>query len=182
MKVLTICGSLRAASYNRQLLRAASKVAQNLGAEVQNADLKEVVLPMYDQDIQDAGMPKIVQDLKEMVQTADVILFVSPEYNYSVPGVLKNAIDWLSRGTNSLDQKTVAIMGASPGAFGTVRGQAHLRQILVGLNVRILSKPEVCLRFCDQAFDQSGNLVDPKNQEILEKLIKNTFELFNKLK
>lgn len=182
MKILTICGSLRAASYNRKLLKVASKVAQNLGAEVQDADLKQIVLPLYDQDIQDAGMPESILNLKTMVEGSDAVLFVSPEYNYSVPGVLKNAIDWLSRGKNSLDKKTVAIMGASPGAFGTVRGQAHLRQILSGLNVRILPKPEMYVSFCDKAFDESGNLIDPKTQEILEKLIKDTFELYNKLK
>ncbi len=182
MKALTVCGSLRIASYNRKLLKVASNVAQNLGAEVRDVDLKQVILPLYDQDIQDAGMPLIVQDLKTMVEESDVIIFVSPEYNYSVPGVLKNFIDWLSRGKNSLDKKTVAIMGASPGAFGTVRCQAHLRQILLSLNVRILSKPELYVRFCDKAFDESGNLVDPKTQEMLEKLIQDTFELYNKLK
>lgn len=182
MKVLTICGSLRAASYNRKLLKVATKVAEGLGAQVQDVDLKKIVLPLYDQDIQDAGMPESVLNLKKMVEEADVVLFASPEYNYSISGVLKNAIDWLSRGINSLDQKTVAIMGASPGAFGTVRGQAHLRQILFSVNAQILSKPELYVKFADKAFDEQGGLTDPKTQEILEKLIEDTFELHNKLK
>ncbi|MCX6779951.1 MAG: NAD(P)H-dependent oxidoreductase [Candidatus Magasanikbacteria bacterium] len=182
MKVLTICGSLRAGSYNRKLLKIAASVAENLGAQVQNADLKVLNLPIYDQDIEDVGMPENVMEFKSMVEQSDIILFVSPEYNHSVSGALKNAIDWLSRGKKSLDQKTAAIMGASDGAFGTVRGQAHLREILGALSVRLIPSPELFVRFADKAFDEQGKFIDPKTQEVLERLMKKTFELYDKLK
>ena len=182
MKVLTICGSLRTASFNRKLLKLATEVAQKLGAEVVDADLKKINLPMYDQDIEEAGMPANVLEFKKMVGDADVLIMASPEYNYSVTGALHNAIDWLSRGGNSLDKKTVAIIGTSPGPFGTVRGQNHLRQMLSALNAQFLAQPQMLLRSAMQAFAEDGSLVDQKGQEVLEQLIKNTFDFHNKLK
>ena len=137
---------------------------------------------MYDQDIEEAGMPANVVAFKKMVEQADILIIASPEYNYSITGALHNAIDWLSRGGNSLNNKTVAMMGASPGPFGTVRGQNDLRQVLSALNVQFLSQPQMLLRSAAQAFAQDDSLVDPKGQEVLEQLIKNTFDFHNKLK
>ncbi len=182
MQVTTICGSLRTNSFNRKLLKLATKVAENLDAQVEDLDLKKINLPLYDQDIEDAGIPANVLDFKKRVEQSDVLIIVSPEYNYSISGNLQNAIDWLSRGGNSLNNKTVAIMGVSAGPFGTVRGQNHLRQVLSALNVQILTQPQMLVRFAAQAFNEDGSFTDPKSQEVLEKLIKNTFELHNKLK
>lgn len=182
MQVLTICGSLRVGSFNRKLLKLAVKAAENLGAQVEDADLKKINLPMYDQDIEDAGIPVDVLNFKKSVEQADVLIIASPEYNFSISGALKNAIDWLSRGGNSLNNKTVAMIGASTGPFGTVRGQNDLRQILSALNVQFLTQPQMLVRFAKEAFAEDGSLVDPKGKEILEKLVKNTFELHTKLK
>lgn len=114
IKVLVISGSLRRDSFNRKLLNVAKKMAAELGAEVSEADLKELSLPVYDGGIEAQGMPESVQKLKAAVEATDVLLIASPEYNHSISGALKNAIDWLSRGENSLDGKLAAIFGASP--------------------------------------------------------------------
>src|SRR5690349_2107491 len=119
VKVLAISGSLRRESFNRKALTIARSLAAEFTSEIQEADLKELALPVYDEDIETAGMPESVTRLKAMVGAADVLLIASPEYNHSIPGGLKNAIDWLSRGGNSLDGKVAAIFGASNGPYGT---------------------------------------------------------------
>ncbi len=183
LKVLGISGSLRHDSTNRKLLQIAKSFATELGAVVTEADLKELNLPIYDGDIETAGIPESVQKLKKMVEESDVIMLASPEYNYSISGALKNAIDWLSRGEkNSLDNKVVVMFGASGGNFGTVRGQNHLRQILSALNVMMVTQPQVLVRNNKEAFDDKGNLVDPKTVDLLKALIKKNLDLAQKLK
>lgn len=176
LKVLGICGSLRKDSANLKALKIAMTIAKNLGADVKEASLRD--LPMYDGDIE-ANPPKAVRDLAKMAAEADVFLFASPEYNYSVTGVLKNAIDWLSRGETPLDGKAAVIFGVSGGPFGTVRGQNHLRQVLTaqGVNMAVLSQPQVLVRNGFEAFDDKGEFKDAKTREILEDLIKKTFVL-----
>jgi chromate reductase len=176
LKVLGICGSLRQGSTNRKLLQIAKKFAADFGAEVAEADLNNPLLPLYNQDIQDAGWPPEVKQLKDMVKASDVLLIASPEYNYSIPGVLKNAIDWVSRGENEFNGKTAAIFGASSGGFGTVRGQAHLRLSLTGVNVLILPQPQVMVGFGETAFNPDGALKDEKTAERLKKLVHMTME------
>ena len=122
LKVLGISGSLRKYSYNRKALQIAKKIASDLGAEVSEADLKELNLPIYDGDIEAQGLPESVKKFKAAVEVNDVLLIVSPEYNYSISGALKNAFGWASRGGNSFDGKWAVIFGVSPGAFGTLRG------------------------------------------------------------
>jgi chromate reductase len=178
LKVLAMCGSLRLDSYNRQLLAIAKKIATDLGATVVEADLKLQGLPTYDGDIEAVGMPEPVQQLKKMTEESDVLLIATPEYNYSIPGGLKNAIDWLSRGErNSLGNKVAAIFGASTGPYGTVRGQAQLRLCLTAVNVLLLPKPQVMVRYAQEAFNIDGSLKDEKTAARLKTLIQKTFAL-----
>jgi chromate reductase len=169
-KVLAISGSLRKDSFNRKALQIAKGLAQ-AAAEVREADLRELALPVYDGDIEAAGMPEPVLRFKVMVEAADVLLIASPEYNHSVPGGLKNAIDWLSRGGNSLDGKVAAIFGASTGPFGTARGQIHLRYVLTVLNVLVIPQPMVYIRNAAEAFNPDGSFREPKTTEILKRLV-----------
>ena len=132
LKILAIPGSLRRASFNRALARAAAELAP-AGATVEIADLRD--LPVYDEDVNAAGPPAAVVELKRRIAEADAVFIATPEYNYGVPGVLKNAIDWTSRGPNQpWKGKPVAIAGASNGGFGTARSQLALRPILACLD------------------------------------------------
>ncbi len=183
LRVLTISGSLRTESYNRKALQVAKSIAADLGAEVHELDLRKLNLPIYDRDIQDQGMPESVQKLKKEIEVSDVLIIASPEYNYSVSGALKNAIDWASRGEkNSLGGKTAVIFGASTGGFGTLRGQFQLRQILASVNVLILPQPQVLISRAEVAFNPDGSFVDPKTLEALKTLIEKTFRIALKIK
>lgn len=169
-KVTGIAGSLRKASYNRALMRAAVEAAKPR-LDIQVFDLMDV--PLYNQDVEDAGMPDSVAALKRAVEEADAVLFASPEYNQSIPGVLKNAVDWLSRPPKpqSLDNKPVAIMGATPGMWGTRAAQYHLRQALVGVNAVTMPQPLMLVRAAGSVFDEDQNLVDEKTAEFLKKFL-----------
>lgn len=158
VRILGIAGSLRKGSYNRAALRAAQKLApENIEIEIFELD----GIPPYNQD-DEMDPPVAVSRLKEKVRAADAILLVTPEYNYSVPGVLKNAIDWASRphGDNAWEGKPVAVMGASIGMVGSARAQYHLRQMFVYLNMHALNRPEVMIPHAVDKFDQQGNLTD----------------------
>jgi chromate reductase len=158
VRVLGIAGSLRRASYNRGLLRAAVEVAPP-EVELVTFDLRPV--PLYDGDVEAEGDPEPVRLLKEQVAAADALLVVTPENNYSIPGVLKNAIDWASRPPQwALRHKPVALMGATPGGFGTVRAQLALRQVFVFTDSYVLPKPEVWVSRAREHFDEDGNLTD----------------------
>jgi chromate reductase len=182
LKVLAISGSLRRESYNRKALQIAKQLAAAAGGKVQEADLKELALPVYDEDIENAGMPEQVMRFKALVEAADILLIASPEYNHSIPGGLKNAIDWLSRGRNSLDGKAAAIFGASNGAFGTARGQIHLRYVLTVLNVLVIPQPMVYIRNAGEAFNPNGSFREPKTTEILKRLIDRTLTVAAQLR
>jgi chromate reductase, NAD(P)H dehydrogenase (quinone) len=181
IKVLAICGSLRKDSLNRKALLVAKKMATDFGAQVSEIDLKDLDLPIYDGDIEAVGLPDSVLQIKKDVEDSDILLIASPEYNYSISGALKNTIDWLSRGGNSLNNKSAVIFGASPGALGTVRGQFHLRQILEALNVFVLPQPQVFIKNAKEAFDDEGNLKDEKLKEKLSNLIKKTIDFKKKV-
>lgn len=169
MKVLGISGSLRQGSYNSMALRAARKLAP-AGIEVEIADISAI--PMYNDDIRGAGEPAAVAQLKAQVRAADAVLLVSPEYNFSVPGVLKNTLDWLSRPPEPpFDGKPVAIMGASGGPLGTARGQYHLRQVLVYMNTFTVNKPEVFIGNAQTKFDAQGNLTDETTAKFITDLL-----------
>lgn len=173
-KILGIAGSLREGSYNRKLLNVAVGLTPD-EVEIEVCDISQI--PIFNQDMENL-LPIEVADFKEKVERADGILFVTPEYNYSVPGVLKNAIDWGSRpyGQNSWEGKPVAIMGASVGGFGTVRAQMALRQSFIFLNMPAVLIPEVFVSFADKAFSQNDDLIDravkDKIKHLIEALIK----------
>lgn len=156
---LGIAGSLRAASYNRGLIRAAMEVAP-AETTIVAYDLRDI--PMFNADVEAAGDPPAVADLKRAIAAADALLIATPEYNHCVPGVLKNAIDWASRPARAsvLTNKPVAIMGASTGRGGTARAQAHLRDGLAYTNGLVLPLPEVLVDFARERFDETGNLTD----------------------
>lgn len=167
MRILGIAGSLRDASYNRGALRAAKELAPE-GAELEIFDLDGI--PGFNQD-DEGNPPEKVTELKRKIRDADAILFVTPEYNYSIPGVLKNAIDWASRpyGDSAWDGKPAAIMGASVGGIATARAQYHLRQIMVFLNMFPLNRPEVMIAGAAEKFDEAGNLTDEKTKDHIRK-------------
>jgi len=170
IKVLGICGSLRAASYNRMALKAA---ADNLppGMSLEIFD-KMIEIPPYNEDVKTKGFPPAVAELRAKIKGADALLFATPEYNYSISGVLKNAIDWASRPPEpAFDDKPAAIMGASMGIHGSSRAQYHLRQILVGINVMTLTKPEVMIPQAQNKFDAQGNLNDAVTKQFIADLM-----------
>lgn len=166
MKVIGIVGSLRKGSYNRALLEAARTLAPN-GMEIEVVGLEGI--PVYNQDLE-AAAPDSVVRLKAAIRAADAVVIATPEYNYSVPGVLKNAIDWVSRppSDNPFDGKPIAIMSASNGTIGGVRAQLHLRQVFVFLNGHVLPKPEVVVTF-EQDKIKDGVLVDEKTRELVRR-------------
>jgi chromate reductase len=169
LTVLGIAGSLRRASYNRALLLAAQELAPE-GVTLDTFDL--IAIPPYNFD-DEAVLPAPVAALKARIRAADAILIATPEYNYSVPGVLKNAIDWASRpyGDSAWEAKPVALMGASVSTVGTARAQYHLRQSLTALNCYTLNRPEVLIGAAAQKFDAAGNLTDAKSREMIARLL-----------
>ena len=169
MKVLGISGSLRKASYNSMALRAAQKLAPE-GMSVEIADISTI--PLYNDDVRAAGEPAEVAALKAQVRAADALLIVMPEYNFSVPGVLKNVLDWMSRPPEPpFDGKPVAIMGASQGPVGTARGQYDLRKILVYMNTFTVNKPEVFIGNAQTKFNAQGELTDEATAKFITDLL-----------
>lgn len=166
--ILGISGSLRQASYNTALLRAAEELKPtNMSMEI--FDLSH--LPMFSQEL-DNPFPESVVHFRIRLAQADAVLIATPEYNGSISGVLKNAIDWASRPPqNPLNGKPVAIMGASKGNFGTLRAQLHLRQILTHVGALPLGKPEVLVGRAEQVFNAEGRLVDPATGGYLQDLL-----------
>ena len=180
LKVLGFAGSLRVASYNKSLLRAAADfMPEDVNLEIFDID----GIPAFNQDIEN-DMPKKVRDFKSKIREADAILIASPEYNYSVPGVLKNAIDWATRpyGDNPFNEKPVAIMSASVGMLGGARAQYHLRQIFVFLNIYPINGPEVIVTFAQDKFDANGKLIDENTQKYLRQLLQNLVNWTRQLK
>jgi len=169
VRVLGFAGSLRKGSYNRMALRAAGDLVPP-GMTLETFDLTPI--PPYNEDVRALGFPAPVQEFRDRIAAADALLIVTPEYNYSMPGVLKNAIDWASRPPNQpFDGKPVAIMGASPGMLGTARAQYHLRQSCVFLNMHLLNRPEVMIARCQERFDAEGRLTDEKTRQIVAQLL-----------
>jgi chromate reductase len=167
--VVGISGSLRKGSYNSALLNAASELLPE-GMTLEKFDLS--CIPLYNEDVRALGYPKAVQEFRDRLAAADAVLFATPEYNFSIPGVLKNAIDWASRPPDPpLDGKPVAIMGASTGNFGTVRAQMHLRQVCVFCNMFPLNRPEVLVMRAREKFDSGGRLVDETARGFIRDLL-----------
>jgi chromate reductase len=171
IKALGIAGSLREGSYNRALLRAARDLAPD-GLELEifdNEILKRI--PLYNEDVRAQGDPEAVTALKDAIRAADALVIATPEYNHSISGVLKNALDWVSRPPDEtpLKEKPVAIMGASQGGFGTVRAQMHLRQFCVFNNMFALNQPLVLVSRAQNKFDEQGRLQDEKTERFVRR-------------
>jgi chromate reductase len=179
-KILGFAGSLRKDSYNKALLSAAQELLPE-DAELEIFDLEGI--PPFNQDLE-LDQPEKVREFKAKIRAADALLIATPEYNYSVPGVLKNAVDSASRpyGDNPFDGKPVAIMGASVGVLGTGRAQYHLRQSMVFLNMFPVNRPEVMVTFAQQKIDQSGRVNDEETRGTIQELLKALIAWTNKLK
>ena len=169
IRVIGISGSLRKASFNTALLRAAQELAPpDLHLDI--ADISQI--PLYSHDVQVQGIPEAVQNLGERIRAADGLLFATPEYNYSVSGVLKNTIDWISRLKDQpFAGKPAAICGASAGLLGTARAQYHLRQIGVYLDLRFINKPEVMVGIAQERFDAEGKLTHEPTRKFVGDLM-----------
>jgi len=180
IKILGFAGSLRKRSFNKMLLNIAKDLIPE-DVEFEVFDLEGI--PPFNQDLENDPHPK-VREFKEKIKTADGLLIATPEYNYSVPGVLKNAIDAASRpyGTSPFEGKPVAIMGASIGMLGTARAQYHLRQTMVFFNAYPLNRPEIMVPFAENKFDANGKLTDEKTREKVGELVVELVKWIKKLK
>jgi chromate reductase, NAD(P)H dehydrogenase (quinone) len=175
-KILAFAGSTREASYNKMLVKVAAAGARAAGAEVTYVDLRDLPMPLFDEDLEaKEGMPENAQKLKELMIAHQGFLIASPEYNSSVTAVLKNAIDWVSRpapsepGLVAFSDKVAVIMSASPGGFGGLRGLVHLRSILGNIKVFVLPD-QIAISKAFEAFNTDGTLKDSKQQESVENL------------
>jgi chromate reductase, NAD(P)H dehydrogenase (quinone) len=169
VKILGIAGSLRKASYNRGALRAAQQLCPQ-GATIEVFELDGI--PGFSQD-EERQPPQKVVELKQKIRSADAVLFVTPEYNYGLPGVLKNAIDWASRpyGDSAWNGKPAAIISAALSMGGGVRAQYQLRQSFVFLNVEAVLQPEVAIGNASERFDEQGNLKDETSKKLIGQLL-----------
>jgi chromate reductase, NAD(P)H dehydrogenase (quinone) len=175
IRILGIPGSLRKRSYNKLALRAAQQLVPD-GATIEIFELDGI--PPFNEDEERQPPPRVV-DLKARLGEVDAVLFATPEYNYSVPGVLKNAIDWASRpnGQSAWSGKPVAVMGASPGLMGTVRAQHHLRQAFVFLEMPVVLQPQVLIGSAAQRFDDRGELTDEMSRKLIRQLLEGLIRL-----
>ena len=186
VKILAISGSTRQSSFNTKLIEAAAREAESLGAEVSVLSLRDYPMPFYDGDVEQAdGLPEKAVELKRELQSADALLLASPEYNASISAVLKNAIDWTSRPGavegSVYASKTAALLSASPGALGGLRGLSHVRAVLMNLGVLVITKQQAVSQ-AYQAFDENGSLRDQGTQERLRALLEDLIQTTGRLK
>ena len=188
-KIVALAGSLRADSFNRKLIALAAEAARAAGAEVTVVDLRALALPMYDQDLEDAsGLPEGARTLKALLRASHGLLIASPEYNSSISGALKNAIDWASRAESEDEPplvayrgKTAALFAASPGALGGLRGLVHLRAILGNIGVTVLPD-QVAISTAHEAFTAEGQLKDDRKAKQVADLARSLVAMLAKLK
>jgi len=180
MTILAFAGSLRKESYNRALVRAARDLVPD-GTDYRTFDLGDI--PLFNADVESEGIPGPVQAFREAIGEADALLISTPEYQIGISGVLKNALDWASRppGEATITGKPVAIMGATPGLWGTARAQTQLRQVLVYNNCPMVMSPEVLVAQAKKRFDEEGNLTHEATREFIRKLLANLVELTRSL-
>src|SRR3989304_9723235 len=180
LKLLGCVGSLRKGSYNRALMHAAQELLPE-SVELEVFEIAEI--PPFNQDFE-LQPPQVVREFKAKIRNADVLLIASPEYNYSVPGVLKNAIDWASRpyGDNAFEGKPVAIMSASVGSLGGARAQYHLRQSFIFLDMHPLNRPEVMMPFAQDNVDANGNVTNEQTKRLIRELLEALVQWTRKLK
>jgi chromate reductase, NAD(P)H dehydrogenase (quinone) len=187
-RILAFAGSLRAGSWNRKLIRLAARAAEEAGADVTLVDLRELQLPVYDGDFEEAhGLPDGAKRLKQLMKSHDGFLIASPEYNSSITAALKNAIDWASRpledsfALEAFVDKVAGIMAASPGALGGLRGLVHLRAILGNINVIVIPQ-QIAIVKANEAFNEDGSLKDERHAAAVRKIASRVVELCAKLK
>jgi chromate reductase len=170
IKVLGIVGSLRKESYNRKLMLAAQELVPE-SIELEIAGIADI--PLFNEDVLEAGPPEAVVKLKEKIAGAHALLIATPEYNWSIPGPLKNAIDWVSRpmATTPLQGKPLALMGATTGPWGTIRAQLNWRQVFAYTNTYVLPQPQVFVNLCESKFDAEGKLTDEATRKQVSALL-----------
>jgi chromate reductase len=169
VRILGISGSLRRGSFNTATLRAAQELVP-AGMTIERLDIGPI--PLYNEDVRQQGFPPPVEELRRHIKQADGLLITTPEYNYSIPGVLKNTIDWASRPPDQpFDGKPIAIIGASPGILGTARAQYHLRQCFLFLNAYLLNRPEVMITQAATKFDAHGKLTDQSTRDAIAAML-----------
>jgi len=180
LSILGFAGSLRNDSFNKALLKAAQEMIPP-EAELKIFDLEGI--PLFNQDLENQPVEKVVE-FKAAIRAADGLLIATPEYNYSMPGVLKNALDCASRpyGDNAFNGKPLAIMGASIGMIGSARAQYHLRQSCVFLNMYPLNMPEVIVPFVHEKVDDKGRIVDKTTREYIAQLLTELIQWIRKMK
>lgn len=180
INIFGFAGSLRKDSYNKMLLKAAQELSPE-NIEIEIFDLEGISL--FNQDLENEPNDKL-KIFKSKIKEADGVLIASPEYNYSIPGVLKNAIDAASRpyGTNPFEEKPVGIIGASTGMIGTARAQYHLRQSMVFLNAYTMNRPEIMVSFSEKKFDQTGRLTDEITRQKVEEFMIGLSQWIDKFK
>jgi chromate reductase len=165
LDIVGLCGSLRAGSFNRMALEFAGTMTPE-GMALDIADIRAV--PPFDADVLARGFPPQVSALRERIRRADGVLIATPEYNFSIPGVLKNALDWVSRGNDQpFAMKPVAIMSASPGPLGGARVQYDLRRVLLFMNAMVLAKPEVFIGMVNTKFDANRQCIDDNTRKFV---------------
>ncbi len=185
-KILALAGSLREGSYNHQLSKIAVAAAEAAGGKVTHIRLRDYPLPLFDEDLEKAGFPDNALRLKQIMHEHQGLLIASPEYNSSITAVLKNTIDWTSRATPGDPSlacyagRVAALMSASPGGLGGLRGLVHVRAILGNIGVLVLPE-QVALSAAHQAFDEQGKLKDPARQAAVERLGANLVAMLRKL-
>ncbi|HET6183809.1 MAG TPA: NADPH-dependent FMN reductase [Acetobacteraceae bacterium] len=169
IRVLAVSGSLRRGSFNTSVVRAAQELAP-ASMKIERYDIADI--PLYNEDVRAQGFPAPVEDFRRKIKEADGLLISTPEYNYGIAGVLKNAIDWASRPPEQpFDGKPIAIMGASGGALGTARAQYQLRQCFIFLNGHVLNRPEVFIGAAQTKFDAEGKLTDQPTRDFIGQLL-----------
>jgi len=180
IKLLGISGSLRAQSYNSAALSVVGSVLPE-GMEFEVASLDE--LPFYNADVEERGFPAAVESFRKKVAAADALIFAVPEYNFSVPGVLKNALEWLSRPPDPpTNGKPCAVFGASVSPLGTARGQFHFRHICVSLNMIPVNVPHVDITNAKTKFDAEGLLIDQASVDLIRQLVDELWRLTMRLR
>jgi len=181
LKILAFAGSLREGSFNKKLLLTPVQFLK--GAQVDVLDLREVDMPLYDGDLEEkSGLPDGAVKFRQRIEPADALVIATPEYNHSIPGTLKNAIDWASRPPGDVfDGKTALLLGASPGGFGAVRSLIHLRQVLTALGVIVLPS-QVTVSHAHEAFTEEGDISDPEIVEEIQEACDELIALTNALR
>jgi chromate reductase len=181
VKIVGLAGSLRRASFHRGLIRAARELAPD-DVTVEPYELLDEI-PFFNQDVENLGNPAPVKRFKEMIGQADAVLIATPEYDYAIPGVLTNALDWALRPPSPFRHKPVGIVGASPSNVGTARGQMVLRQILLHPPAYVMPDPPMLIPYALERFDeQTGNLVDERTRERMKRFLEALVEWTKRFK